>query len=90
MYKHARAARKGTQGERGRRALCRGRGRRRVRGAAWVHFCEVATDHSEEQKDVYLEEFADTDDEVDDEEDEEKALQQEERRKVRITRPNPP
>jgi hypothetical protein len=36
----------------------------------------------EDVRDVYLEDFADTDDEVEDEDDEERAMRREERRKV--------
>jgi len=39
---------------------------------------------SEEQKDVFLDEFADTDEEVEDDEDEETTLRKEERRQVSI------
>jgi hypothetical protein len=45
----------------------------------------TTANNTEDQKDVFLEEFADTDDEKDDNEDEEVTLQKEERRQVCLT-----
>ena len=44
-------------------------------------------EHIVEIRDVYLDEFADTDDEVEDEEAEERELRREEKRKVRTNTP---